>query len=144
MKVTRILLLTAIVLGSADCTRKARLYNLTTGEVSIVEYTYRGTGKGKIRVALPSGEKLQGEYVTLAGGRTDWGAIYASVYSPQGTASGSGTVYSASVESKQHGTAIVTGDKGTIIQCEYITSAWNAAGSGACKDNKGTLYKLMF
>jgi hypothetical protein len=44
----------------------------------------------------------------------------------------------------ERGSAIATGDKGTIIQCEYITSAWNGGGSGACKDNHDVLYKLMF
>ncbi len=138
------LTLTLLVATTAACTRRARLYNLTTGEVSVAEYTYSGSGRGKISTVLASGEKLRGEYVTVAGGQMEWGTIYASVYSASGSASGSATSQSVSVESKQRGSAIITGDKGTIINCEYVTSAWTAAGTGACKDNKGTLYKLMF
>ena len=144
MRILRLVFLLFLLLVSPACTRWGRLYNLTTGEVTTMEYSYSGSGRGKIRGVLPSGEKLQGEYVTIAGGRTDWGMIYASVYGAGGSTSGSGTVLSSQMESKQRGTAIATGDKGTIIQCEYITSAWSGAGSGACKDNKGVLYKLMF
>ena len=143
MKIRAILVL-SVILTLSGCTKKARLYNLTTGEVSIAQYSYSGSGKGKINIALASGENLNGEYVTVAGGDVAWGSIYGSVYGPQGSASGSGVAYAASIETKQHGSAIATGDQGTIIQCEYITSAWNGAGSGACKDNHGTLYRLMF
>jgi hypothetical protein len=144
MRILRVALLMSLVPVSPACTRRGRLYNLTTGEVTTIEYSYSGSGKGRIRGVLPSGEKLQGEYVTIAGGQTEWGVIYASVYGAGGTASGSGTMVGSRVGSKQRGTAIATGEKGTIIQCEYVTSAWNAAGTGACKDNKGVLYKLMF
>jgi hypothetical protein len=143
-RATQWLLLTLLIATTAACTRRARLYNLTTGEVSVVEYSYSGSGRGRISTVLASGERLRGEYVTVAGGQMEWGTIYASVYSPTGDASGSATSQSVSVEGKQRGGAIVTGDKGTIINCEYVTSVWNGAGTGACKDNKGTLYKLMF
>jgi hypothetical protein len=139
-----LLALCTLVLILVGCIRKARLYNLTTGEVVPVQFTYSGSGKGKLSAVSAAGERFTGEYVTLAGGQIGWGTIYASVYSPKGSASGSSTSVTSSTEAKQHGTAIATGDKGTIIQCEYITSAWNGAGSGGCKDNHDVLYKLMF
>jgi hypothetical protein len=126
------------------CSKKARIYNLTTGEVVPAQFSYNGTGKGTLTAVTASGEKLKGEYVTLAGGQVSWGSIYASVYGPKGSASGSGSSFASSTEAKQRGTAIATGDKGTIIQCEYITSVWNGGGTGACKDNHDVLYKLMF
>jgi hypothetical protein len=129
----------------ASCAKKARMYNLATGEVTPVEFSYNGTGKGKLSAVATSGEKFTGEYVTLAGGQTNWGNIYATVYGPNGKAvSGTSTAVSSTTDAKQRGTAIATGDKGTIIQCEYVTSAWNGGGSGACKDNHDVLYKLMF
>jgi hypothetical protein len=133
-----------IVLATGGCIKKARLYNLSTGEVIPAEFTYSGSGKGKITAVSSTGEQMTGEYVTIPGGIVNWGSIYASVYGPGGAASGSGVNYSSSMESKQRGTAIVTGDRGTIVQCEYVTSALNGAGTGACKDNRGVFYRLMF
>jgi hypothetical protein len=136
----------AVVLLSVcvACTRSARLYNLTTGDVTTAQYSYSGSGKGRIWVNLASGEHLKGEYATIPGGEIGWGSIYAAVYGAGGAASGSAISYSAAMESKQHGTAVITGNKGTVVQCEYVTSVWNGAGAGACKDNHGTLYRLMF
>jgi hypothetical protein len=139
-----VIILFPLLLFIGGCIRKARLYNLTTGEVTPAEFTYSGSGKGKITAVSVSGEQFKGEYATIPGGEMSWGTIYASVYGPGGTLSGSSTSHSSSTSAQQRGSAIVTGDKGTIIQCEYITSAWNGAGTGACKDNHGTLYKLMF
>ncbi|MGB8541410.1 MAG: hypothetical protein WCD49_07205 [Candidatus Acidiferrales bacterium] len=139
-----LLALVSLPLLIIGCTKKARLYNLTTGEVVPAQFSYNGTGKGTLTAVTSSGEKFKGEYVTLAGGQVSWGIIYASVYGPKGSASGSSSNFASSTEAKQRGSAIATGDKGTIIQCEYITSAWNGGGSGACKDNHDVLYKLMF
>lgn len=136
--------LVASTLFLVSCTRQARIYNLTTGEVTEAHYSYGGSGKGKIWTTLKTGEMLKGEYVTIAGGQVGWGSIFGSVYGKGGSASGSASGYTVSTEAKQRGTAILTGDKGTIVTCEYVTSAWNGAGTGACKDNHDVLYKLMF
>lgn len=134
--------LTLFVVFLCACGRSARLYNLSTGEVTRVNYS--GRGKGKLSATLASGENIHGEFVSLPGGNTSWGAIYASVYSPTTFAQGSAQSVSGNMQSKYRGSAIATGDKGTIIQCEYIVSEWTAAGSGACEDNHGVKYKLMF
>lgn len=136
--------LISLVLLIFGCTRSARLYNLTTGEVVPVQFSYNGRGKGTLTALAASGEKFKGEYVTMPSGEVTWGSIYASVYGPNGSASGSGSTFSSRTDARQRGTAIATGDKGTIIQCEYFTSALNGGGAGGCKDNHGVLYKLMF
>ena len=51
MKIRAILVL-SVILTLSGCTKKARLYNLTTGEVSIAQYSYSGSGKGKINIRL--------------------------------------------------------------------------------------------
>jgi hypothetical protein len=73
-----------------------------------------------------------------------WGSVFATVYGPAGSATATDTGYSGSIENKQKGSAIVTGNQGTVVECEYVTSAFGAQGYGACKDNKGNRYKLMF
>ncbi len=46
----------------------------------------------------------------------------------------------------QRGTAVLTGN-GLTIECEYLARPGGFIGShgtGACKDNEGTRYKLIF
>lgn len=70
----------------------------------------------------------------------NWGGVSAKVYGTEGTAFTNGVPHS---NSNQYGTAVVTGDKGSVVDCEYVTTALTH-GSGACTDKQGTLYKLMF
>jgi hypothetical protein len=49
--------------------------------------------------------------------------------------------FSGIFDLRGEGTAILTGDKGTILNCEFISSGH---GSGACQDNHGVKYKLLF
>jgi hypothetical protein len=129
-------------LSCAGCEQEGRLYNLTTGEVTPAKFTYSGSGKGKITALLPSGEQLKGEYVTFARMPANWGSTFAAVY---GTA---GTAYSGAAsgsKANQYGTAIVSGDRGFVGDCEYVVrGVFRGTGTGACKDKQGTLYKLMF
>jgi len=122
------------------CTLHARLYNLDTGEVTPAVFTYGGSGRGKIKAVNKAGESFNGEYITAARQPANWGNIYAAVYGSEGAAYGS-----SGSKSNQYGTAIVTGDKGTVMDCEYVTDTYALVhGSGACKDNKGGRYKLIF
>lgn len=133
------LLILLVVAFEGGCTLTGRLYNLTTGEVTPVTMSYSGSGKGKIRaVVASSGEKVTGEYITFGHRPVNWGSIYAKVYGTEGSAYGS-----SEGKSNQYGTAVATGDKGGVVDCEYVTTML-AHGSGGCTDNQGTLYKLMF
>jgi hypothetical protein len=132
-----------LVVFLTGCGEKyARLYDLKTGEVLTAKY--KGSGHGSIALTLVSGEILQGEFHTFTEGEIGWGAVYASVYGPAESSgsSGSGTALFGSARSTQQGTAIVVGNQGTVIECEYKTSS--SGGAGACKDNRGNLYRLMF
>jgi hypothetical protein len=136
------LLICVVLLMLVGCgERTARLYNLTTGEVTTITYV----GK-RLTATLPSGESISGEYATVSEGTTSWGTIYSNVYGNVGATPISlrdnTQVVGGTRSRSARGSAIATGDRGTIIQCEYITGA--TAGSGACEDNHGTKYKLMF
>jgi hypothetical protein len=143
---TAILLLPILLSGcpGTERIREAHLYNLTTGEVAPTQFTDAGRGKGTVAVTLASGEQFKGEYVTVLTEESSWGSIYASVYGRGALTTASGTQRSRSQSSQQYGTAIATGDKGTIIQCEYVMSLRNRAGTGACEDNHKVKYKVMF
>lgn len=110
---------------------KGHLYNLGNGQVTEVKCGHR-----KASATLPSGEKLAGEYVTIVNAAVAWGSIYSSVYSASGTSVG--------VAGENRGTVIMTGDQSTILNCEYVSSSWSGHGTGACEDNHGVKYKLMF
>jgi hypothetical protein len=118
------------------CTKHGHIYNLATGETTEVDFSYSGSGHGHLSATLASsGEVFKGEYTTTADATYGWGSIY--------SASGSASASTSTVSGKQYGTAVATGDKGTVIDCEYVTSM-SLHGSGACKDNHGGKYKLMF
>jgi hypothetical protein len=110
---------------------KGHLYNLTSGQVTEIKCGHR-----KASGTLPSGEKLAGEYVTIVNAAVGWGSIYSSVYSASSTA--------VSVAGQNRGTVIMTGNQGTILNCEYLSSSWSGHGAGAGEDNQGVKYKLMF
>lgn len=130
-----------VALFGVACTIHGRIYNLTTGEVTPVDITYGGSGRGKISGVVPSsGEKVSGEYITFAHIPANWGSVYAKVYGTEGSAFTSSVSHG---NSNQYGTAVVTGSKGSVVDCEYVTTALTH-GSGACTDKRGTLYKLMF
>jgi hypothetical protein len=44
---------------------------------------------------------------------------------------------------EQFGNAVLVGDKGTVLDCEYVVGV-GAHGTGACKDNNGGKYRLLF
>jgi len=129
-----LILLLFLVAPISARTRQGRLYNLDTGVQTTLSYTDRGKGRGTITATF-AGEALKGEYSTVANGTVGWGAIYGSA--------GNATASGVTINRKQEGTAILTGDKGTVIDCEYVTSP-NSHGSGVCKDNHGGKYRLMF
>jgi hypothetical protein len=89
-----ILVATLVLIG---CALKARIYNLDTGQVLVATFKYSGSGKGPIEITLPSGEVCKGEYVTVAGGSTAWGSVFATVYGPAGYATAAGIGYSGSI-----------------------------------------------
>jgi hypothetical protein len=135
-------LLTAILLlvGTA-LAGTAHLYNLTDGSMTVLKFSRWRGDHGPLHGKMPSGEALTGEYSITRGGNAAWGSIYASVYSPQGSATGSASGTRLGVSLQGQGTAILTGDKGTILNCEFISSGH---GLGACQDNHGVKYKLLF
>lgn len=58
-------LLSMSLLLLAGCTIHGHLYNLTTGEVTDVRFTYSGSGHGTISGQFRSGEQFHGDYTTF-------------------------------------------------------------------------------
>lgn len=128
--------LAALTAGGCVVTRTARLYDLSTPDVVTAHYRYSGTGRGLIFTGTKEQPVCRGEYVTVAGGDTAWGAIFSG-----------GTVTQAlatTTANDQRGSAIMTCLDGVVISCEYITSAVTGSGHGACRDNHDKQFRLMF
>ena len=146
------LLLICLVGGlfSSSCARTVqapmRLYNLQTAEVINGSFEFSGRTRGRMAFTSPNGEAFQGEYVTVPSGDVTWGAIFATVWSPSMPTTVTGSGYSVNHPRQYRGSAVMTSDRGTVIECEYLTntSRYNPQGYGACRDNRGNTYKLMF
>jgi predicted small lipoprotein YifL len=139
MKSARILSLFSLilVLSLTGCTLKGRIYNLDTAEVTPIKFTYSGSGKGTISGTFLSGESFNGDYVTFPRLPINWGKIYGAIYGDvTWNQTGNGGL-------QQYGTAIASGDKGFVGDCEYVTSSLTH-GSGACTDKQGGRYKIMW
>lgn len=124
----------------------ARLYDLSSAEVFNATFFFSGTTQGKVSFSLPSGEQLEGEYQTITGGSSVWGNVYSTVWGAAGSTSLRSQVSAQSNPKEYIGSAIATSKEGRVIECEYVTntSRTEPHGQGACRDNRGKKYKLMF
>ena len=93
----------------------AKIYSLANGEV--IDIVTRVVGNGKTKLVKSSktrnGESFNGEFITI-GNSSD----------------------------QQPGTAILIGNKGTVINIGYTQNALTNNAIGAGKDNKGVRYKF--
>lgn len=117
------------LLASCSMTQKGKLYNLKSGQVTPVSYSYNGTGRGMISFVV-NGKEVAGEYVTLANATT-WGGIY-------------GQYGGMAANSTQKGSAIAADGQGFVIECEYVTDVFSGGGTGYCRDSAGVDYRLSF
>lgn len=143
MSLALILNLTACI---ANKRLPARLYNVKNGEVVQAHFNFAGTTGGTINLIKNDGETFNGEYRTITGGSTTWGSVYTS-YTTDGNLNSSTSTSSQHLTPNEYrGSAIAVSSKGTVIECEYITntSRYVPRGQGVCKDNRGSVYKLMF
>lgn len=126
------------LLACGACVHQARIYNVDSGQILIASFKYSGTGNGDLWLGTTSfkAAACKGEYVTVPSGDFGWGNIYSGGQMAMAQIS--------SMSADQRGSAVATCVDGTVYQCEYVTSAYTAKGSGACRDNRGTNYRLMF
>lgn len=129
------------MLSTAAFAGTAHIYNLADGSVTVLKYSRWHGDHGPVTAKMPSGEALKGEYSITRGGGVGWGSVYSTVYGPEGAAAASASGTRLGISIRGQGSMILTGDKGTIMNCEFVSSGH---GSGACVDNRGVKYKLLF
>lgn len=117
------------LLASCSVPQQGKLYNLKTGVVSPVTYSYNGTGKGSIAFAV-DGRNVKGEYITVTDAST-WGGIY-------------GAYGGITANATQRGSAVAADGQGFVIQCEYTADVFSGGGTGFCRDNQDGTYRMTF
>lgn len=112
----------------AACSHQISLVNPKDGMT--IHGTYH-QASDRIEVQLPSGEVLRGQSVSLAD--ADAIPVFYRDETTAGTTSGASKVY-----------AILTDDKGTMMEAVFEYSKWTGHGFGKAKTNKGEEYKIIF
>ncbi|MCB4755458.1 MAG: hypothetical protein LHV69_00240 [Elusimicrobia bacterium] len=119
------------------------LVNVNNGDLIKVEYWVKSNTGGPFHVFLSKDEVAYGYYKVVYGGSEHWGQIFSSVDS-NSNHSGSSSVFGTTRNRQANGTAISKSEKGTVVDCEFILDSFKGGGYGACKDNKGNTYRLLF
>ena len=132
----RLVLLLALAAPFASAiTRKFRLYDTQTGQKSDAAFKFRWSSTAGTAEDTIAGEKISGEYSISQSGSFGWGSIYSG--------GASASVNSISIGAGR-GALIMTGPSGRVLECEFVTNAVTTHGNGGCKDNEGSLYRLIF
>lgn len=99
------------------------------------------SNSGGLSMTLETGEKCSGRWSSIA--PTTMGAMSTQLSDAWSTVYGT-TYYSANVAGINHGEAVMTCDKGTVVQAEFATGSGTAHGTGVAKDNRGNVWKVLF
>ena len=129
----------AIVLAIfvTGCSGDIHLYHMQNGERSTLKYHYGSNGsRGSMDGTLADGEMFAGEYSLVTNAVVGWGSIYGTGGTASGTAIAAG--------GRRYGAAVLTGNKQTVLDCEFTVSALSAHGTGMCKSNNGNTYRMLF
>jgi len=141
MKKILFVLLTIVLCG---CVTTARLYNLNEASVIYAKFGNYGIGHAKITAIAPDGEQFEGEYTTLSNMSMSTGFGTASAFSSDNYVWAQAQGFSFNQPGKQFGSAVIVGDRGTVIEIIYAVDPWTSHGSGVAKDNKGNKYRVQF
>jgi hypothetical protein len=111
-----------------------------------VLFSGMGSGAGQIRINMPSGEIVNGQFKTMGGYSSTMGADSEAKPTDPLAVTGADwkALYGASeaTAGQINGQIEGTGDMGTILRGEYVMDPVNPRGYGVAKDNKGNLYRI--
>jgi hypothetical protein len=140
----RFLSLAVVAVALGACAREARLYPANT-EAGVgllkAEFTDSGMGKGPIKITMPDGEVLTGEFSTTDTSSYGFGSAVAT---NGRIAPVIATASTTAVPGSMPGVVTAIGPSGTSLRCEYLVNSMTGSGSGSCQTNKGARYDLHF
>ncbi len=84
----------------------------------------------------------EGEIVTSGAMSYSSGTTLMTIADHVSWAEGKGVIFGQ--QGELQGTAVLTGDKGTVLDLVYTVDSRTGHGSGVGKDNKGNEYKILF
>lgn len=141
---------TILLLALVDCTVIRPVHLYPTGDsgaetgVAQGQIVGHGQGHGTAELTMPDGETMQGEYSIVFGGAIGFGNILGTLYGPGGATSASAMTTSFSIAGEGQGSASLVGNRGTIMQCEFLNANMTGHGYGACRTSKGVLYRMIY
>lgn len=124
------LLSVAVALCSAACagTQQARLYDMRNGQSSGLTVNRAYLDSGTVSGSLPEGESCNGRF----------SEVPVDLARKLGTAD---LLYSENAESS---VALLTCSSGKQLRCSMVRRPGEGFSYGACKDQQGTEYDMMF
>lgn len=146
----------------SGCYANARFYPVKgplAAQAPMPVFTARMTGIGKsgdISLVLVDGEKGQGHWSMVAPVQSPNGATMSNTSATSNMASLWDTIYgpgfyvSHVLGSRLYAEAVVTGDRGTVVNVEFYSEEHerpqegSSTVRGVAKDNKDNLYKVVF
>ena len=149
------LLLTSVgILLLLGCSAHLHLYPVhgplaDQRSVPVIKGKATGWLSGSISFVLPDGETCQGPWSPVSPNQVHQNALVANASAAGDLSSawnavfGSGYYVANVLGARQHGQAVLNGDRGTIIQLEfYRNTVEDSPLLGIAKDSKGNIYKL--
>jgi hypothetical protein len=151
---TAILIIVASLLGG--CSTTVDLYPVdgplaAVAPLPVIKARAAGitSNSGKITLIMPDGEVMSGRWSVVAPREVEVGASNASaVIQGGGLAPVWGQVYGTTVRSRgvagtNRGHAMLTGDRGGVLEVEFAVGSGTASGYGVGRDNRGNVYKVI-
>lgn len=132
----------ALVAFSACDLSNATIVNLKTGATYDATFVQSvRSGGGQMTAEGADGERFTGRFSNSAKDMTAAQALM-KIADHVSWAEGKGVIFGQ--QGELQGTAVLTGDKGTVLDLVYTVDSATGHGSGVGKDNKGNEYKLLF
>ena len=139
------LLLASILLaGCAEYTYDVQMVKIADGKPasSISVAGTISTSNHTLKVTLPSGENLEGQYATIDSSSVMVGSSLFTATNAKGVGTGMGT--GVSTGGSGNGYSILKGDKGTIMEISFSFNPRNGNGFGTAITNTGDEYRVLF
>lgn len=120
----------ALLLGGCAGTQRGQIYSMKDGRSSVVVAEHPCSSGGALRASLPSGESCQGSFSEVA------------VPDVQRLGKGAGTVpLSANSEAS---IAVLNCGESHVLRCTLARRSTEGFSYGACKDEGGNEFSLLF
>ena len=130
-----------LTLAACDLSN-ATIVNLKTGASYQATFVNNvRSGGGQMTAEGPDGEKFTGRFSNSAKDMTTAQALM-TIADHVSWAEGKGVIFGQ--QGELQGTAVLTGDKGTVLDLVYTVDSRTGHGSGVGKDNKDNEYKILF